>query len=69
VECPRIGPKTHQSCRLAPDWKAYRPVLMRTSTFPMIRFKIISHNGGDRCTLDGAGKPKWKSQFTQKSEV
>jgi hypothetical protein len=32
VEGPRIAPKRAQVCRLAPDWKAYRPLLMGTGT-------------------------------------
>ena len=41
MECPRIALKRTQVCRLAPDWKAYRPLLMRPGIFPATRLQQL----------------------------
>jgi hypothetical protein len=47
VECPRIGPKRAQVCRLAPDWKAYRPLLTGTGTASGDALQELGRNRGD----------------------
>ena len=47
MECPRIGAETHQSCRLAPDWKAYRPLPTGTGTIPAKRCQKLGRNRSD----------------------
>jgi hypothetical protein len=54
--------ETHQSCRLAPDWKAYRPPPMGTGAIPATPCHKLGRCRGDRCTLREARKPKWKSR-------
>ena len=62
VECPRIAPKRAQVRRLAPDWKAYRPLLMGTGTIPATRSQIRGRNRGGLLYTSESGKPKWKSR-------
>jgi hypothetical protein len=44
VECPRIAQKRAQICRLAPDWKAYRPRLMGSRRAPGDALQKLGRN-------------------------
>jgi len=39
--------ETHQSCRLALEWKAYLPLPMGTGTIPAKRSQILGRSRGD----------------------
>ena len=59
--------ETHQSCRLAPDWKAYSPLLMGSGNcwyrFRRCAAKNLVAIEATRCILSQAGQPKWKSRL------
>lgn len=64
MECPRIGPKRNQSCRLAPDGKAHRPLLMGTGTASATRCPKLGRNRGD--LLYTTLKPEGKMEIPDK---
>ena len=47
---------------VGPRLEGVPPSSHGTSTVPVIRFKIIIRNRGNRCRLERVGKPKWKSR-------